>query len=89
MRNQAGEKGETEEARAKGKHRGNSCGSETGRDERKQTESRVQRNGREAWETRWNGSGKAKKSKDREAAPEKAAVRRSGEERGKEETEAE
>ena len=31
--------GESPKAKAKGKHRWNSCGSETGKDERKQTES--------------------------------------------------
>ena len=72
--------GESPKAKAKGKHRWNSCGSETGKDERKQTESRVRRNGRETRETGWNGSGKARKPKGREAAPERAAVRRSGEE---------
>ena len=36
-------RGESPKAKAKGKHRWNSCGSETGRDERKQTESRVRR----------------------------------------------
>ena len=39
--------GESPKAKAKGKHRWNSCGSETGRDERKQTESRVRRTGKE------------------------------------------
>ena len=39
--------GESPKAKAKGKHRWNSCGSEAGRDERKQTESRVRRIGRE------------------------------------------
>ena len=62
---------ESLEARAEGKHRRNGCGSETGKDERKQTESRVRRNGREARETGWNGSGKARKLKGGEAAPEK------------------
>ena len=64
-------RGESPGARARGKHRWNSCGSETGRDERKQTESRVLRNGREARETGWSGSGKARKLKGREAAPKK------------------
>ena len=32
-------KGESPKAKAKGKHRWNGCGSETGKDERKQTES--------------------------------------------------
>ena len=49
----------------------NGCGSESRKDERKQTESRVRRNERETRETGWNGSGKARKSKGREAAPEK------------------
>ena len=64
-------RGDSPKAKAKGKHRWNSCGSETGRDERKQTGSRVRRNGRETWETRWNGSGEARKLKGREAAPRK------------------
>ena len=64
-------RGESPGARARGKHRWNSCGSEAERDERKQTESRVRRNGRETWETRWNGSGEARKLKGREAAPKK------------------
>ena len=34
--------GESPKAKARGKHRWNSCGSEAGKDERKQTESRVQ-----------------------------------------------
>ena len=55
-------------------------GAKTGKDERKQTESGVLRNGRETRETRWNGSGKARKPKGREAAPEKATVRQSREE---------
>ena len=58
-------------AKARGKHRWNGCGSETGKDERKQTESRVLKNGREARETGRNGSGKAGKPKGGEAAPEK------------------
>ena len=58
-------------ARAEGKHRESSCGSETGRDERKRTESRVRRNGREARETGWNGSGGARKLKGGGAAPKK------------------
>ena len=40
-------RGKSPKARAKGKHRWNSCGSEAGRDERKQTESRVRRTGKE------------------------------------------
>ena len=40
-------RGESPKAKAKGKHRWNSCGSETGRDERKRTESRVRRTGKE------------------------------------------
>ena len=40
-------RGESPKARAKGKHRWNSCGSEAGRDERKQTESRVRGTGKE------------------------------------------
>ena len=54
-----------------GKHRWNGCGSETGKDERKQTESRVLENGRETREIGWNGSGKARKLKGGEAAPER------------------
>ena len=47
-RKEAEKEGERPKAKAKGKHRWNSCGSETGRDERKQTESRVQEPGRKA-----------------------------------------
>ena len=35
-------RGESPKAKAEGKHRWNSCGSEAGKDERKQTESQVQ-----------------------------------------------
>ena len=49
----------------------NGCGSESRKDERKQTESRVRRNERETRETGWNGSGEARKPKGREAAPDK------------------
>ena len=73
-------RGESPKARARGKHRWNSCGSEAGRDERKRTGSRVRRNGRDTRETGWNGSGGARKPKGREAAPDGAAVRRRGEE---------
>ena len=64
-------RGESPKAKARGKHRGNGCGSETGKDERKQTGSRVRRNGSEARETGRSRSGKAGKPKGREAAPEK------------------
>ena len=37
-----------QEAKAEGKHQWNSCGSETGKDERKQTGSRVRRTGKES-----------------------------------------
>ena len=46
-RKKAEREGKSPKARAKGKHQWNSCGSETGKDERKQTESRVRRTGRE------------------------------------------
>ena len=132
MRNQAGEKGETEEARAEtgtgkaavrrnreekerknrrlsswkrkvsgrkkvnrkwkipeeGKHLWNGCGSETGKDKRKQTESRVREPGKKAWETRPGRTGKAKEAKA-EGRTGEATVRRRREENGKEKTEAE
>ena len=40
-------RGKSPEAKAEGKHRWNGCGSETGRDERKRTESRVRRTRKE------------------------------------------
>ena len=41
-------RGESPEAKAEGKHLRNGCGSESGKDERKQTESRVREPGRKA-----------------------------------------
>ena len=52
----------------KGKHRWNGCGSETGKDERKQTESQVPETGKEAWETRRKRRWKAGKPKGRTGA---------------------
>ena len=63
--------GEGPKAKAKGKHRWNGCGSETGKDERKLTESRVLGSESEARETGRSGSRKAQKPKGRRAASEK------------------
>ena len=60
-----------ERRRTEGKHRWNGCGSETGKDERKLTESRVLGSESEARETGRSGSGKARKPKGGEAAPDK------------------
>ena len=50
MRDQAGQNGDNvrSESGKEGKHQWNSCGSETGKDERKQTGSRVQEPGSKA-----------------------------------------
>ena len=114
MRNQAGEKGETEEARAEtgtgkaavrrnreekerknrrlsswkrkrsgrkkvkrkwkipeGKHLWNSCGSETGKDERKRTGSRVRRTGKEDTGNQVGKNGENQGSESGEGAPRK------------------
>ena len=51
-RKEAEKEGRIPKAKARGKHRWNSCGSETGKDERKQTGSQVHGAGKMAWETR-------------------------------------
>ena len=64
-------RGESPKARARGKHRESGCGSETGKDERKLTESRVLGSESEARETGRSRSGRARKPKGRRAASEK------------------
>ena len=64
----------------KGDHLWNSCGSEAGKDERKPSESRVREPGRNAWETRQERTGKARKRK-RRGNTEEATVRQKREER--------
>ena len=76
------------ESGKEGKHRWNSCGSEAGRDERKQTGSQVPEAGTEAWETRRKRRRKAGKPKGRTEALEKL-LRGETRKRGTEETEAE
>ena len=63
--------GKTKEAKAEGKHRWNSCGSEAGRDERKQTESRVQRTGKEDTGNQVGENGEEAGSESGRKAPEK------------------
>ena len=55
-------RGESPKARARGKHRWNSCGSETGRDERKQTESRVRRTRKEDMRNQVGKNGESQRS---------------------------
>ena len=63
--------GGTKGSGKEGKHRWNSCGSEAGKDERKQTESQVPETGKEAWETRRKRRWKAGKPKGRTGALDK------------------
>ena len=64
-------RGESPKAKAKGKHRWNSCGSETERDERKQTESRVRRTGKEDTGNQVGKNGESQGSESEEGAPRK------------------
>ena len=64
-------RGESPKAKVKGKHRWNSCGSETGRDERKQTESRVRRAGKEDTGNQVGKNGGSQGSESGEGAPRK------------------
>ena len=61
--------GKGPKAKAKGKHRWNSCGSETGRDERKRTESRVRRTGEEDMGNQVGENGEDQGSESGEGAP--------------------
>ena len=72
-----------------GKHRWNSCGSEAGKDERKQTGSRVRRTGKEGMGNQAGKNGERPEKRERKGRTGEATVRRKREERGKEETEAE
>ena len=64
-------RGKSPKAQARGKHRWNSCGSETGRDERKQTESRVRRTEKEDTGNRVGENGESQGSESGEGAPRK------------------
>ena len=64
-------RGESPRARARGKHRWNSCGSETERDERKRTESRVRRTGKEDMGNQVGKNGENQGSESGEGAPRK------------------
>ena len=64
-------RGKSPEARAEGKHQWNGCGSEAGKDERKRTESRVRRAGREGTGNRAGRNGEDQGSESGEGAPEK------------------
>ncbi len=73
-------RGESPEAKAEGKHRRNSCGSEAGKDERKQTESRVRET--EVKHGKPGGTEVEKpRSRKAEGRTGEAAVRRDREER--------
>ena len=72
-----------------GKHRWNGCGSETGKDERKRTGSRVRRTGKESMGNQAGKNGERPKKRERKGCTGEATVRQKREERGKEETEAE
>ena len=82
-------KGDGPKARAKGKHWWNSCGSEARRDERKQTESRVRRAGKENMRNQVGKNGENQRSESGRVHRRRPTVRGKREERGKEETEAE
>ena len=62
-------RGESPKAKAKGKHRWNSCGSETGRDESKRPESRVRRPGKENMRNQVGKNGENQGSESGEGAP--------------------
>ena len=76
----------TKESGKEGKHRWNGCGSETGKDERKRTESQVPETGNKAWETRRRRRGKTGKPKGRTEALDKP-LRGEDRKKGTEETE--
>ena len=73
----------------KGEHLWNSCGSEAGKDERKQTESQVHRTGEEGTGNQAGNEGENLESVSGTGAPKKPTVRREREESGKGRTEAE
>ena len=56
------------ESGEEGKHRWNGCGSETGKDERKQTESRVRRTGKESMGNQAGKNGENRRSESRSGA---------------------
>ena len=64
-------RGESPKAKAEGKHRWNGCGSETGKDERKQTGSRVRRTEREDMRNQVGRNGESQGSESGEGAPRK------------------
>ena len=88
-RKKAEKEGERPKAKAEGKHLWNSCGSEAGKDERKQTGSRVRRTGKESMGNQAGKNGERPEKRERKGRTGEATVRRKREERGKEETEAE
>ena len=62
-------KGKSPKARAKGKHLRNSCGSESGKDERKHTGSRVRRTGKEDTGNQVEKNGGSQGSESGKGAP--------------------
>ena len=73
--------GESPKAKAKGKHLRNSCGSESGKGERKQTESRVRRTGEEDTGNQVGKNGEKPKKRKQKGRTGEAAVRRNREEK--------
>ena len=70
-RKKAEEEGERPKAKAKGKHRWNSCGSEIGRDERKQTEKPSTRTVKESMRDQAGENGENGRSESGRRAPKK------------------
>ena len=68
-RKKAEKEGERPKAKAEGKHRWNSCGSETGKDERKQTESQVPKTGKEGTRNQAGENGENVRSESGRRAP--------------------
>ena len=88
-RKEAERKWKIPKVRTEGKHLRNSCGSESGRGERKQTGSRVRRTGNEGMGNQAGKNGGNRGSVSGGGARWKPAVRRRPEESGKEEQKAE
>ena len=67
MRNQAGENGEAQEAKAEREHRGSHCEAETGRERKGRSRGQVVRTGTEADERKRKERGKPEGESKREA----------------------
>ena len=77
------------EERSEGKHLRSSCGSESGKGERKRTAKLSTGTGSECTGNQAGENGEERKKGNRKTSTEEATVRRRQEEAGKEETEAE